>query len=93
MAAVDEVVPAGSEIIPTANIRIFILIVSVVLIILFRPTILNYLTGLLNSIDFTTASIFPLRMRRYECTRTSIPFFGISVSGSGLRRQSRKRGS
>ena len=87
MAAVEEVVPAGSEIISTANIMIF------PLFSLIKPKKLHYSSERADSIDFTTASILPPRTRRYELIRTRIPFLGISVSGPRLRRQSRKRGS
>ena len=47
----------------------------------------------MDSIVLTTASILPLRARRYERIRTCIPFIGILVSDPRFRRQSRKRGS
>ena len=87
MAAVEEVVPAGSEIISTANIMIF------PLFSLIKPKKLHYSSEGVDSIVLTTASILPLRTRRYERIRTCIPFIGILVSGPRFRRQSRKRGS
>ena len=87
MAAVEEVVPAGSEITSAANIMIF------PLFSLIKPNKLHYLSEGVDSIALTTASILPLRTRRYERIRTCIPFIGILVSGPRFRRQSRKRGS
>ena len=87
MAAVEEVVPAGSEITSAANIMNF------PLFSLIKPKELHYSSEGVDSIDLTTASILPPRTRRYERIRTCIPFLGISVSGPRFRRQSRKRGS
>ena len=87
MAAVEEVVPAGIEITSAANIRIF------PLFSLIKPKKLHYSSEGADSIDLATASILPLRMRRYERIRTCMPFVGISVSSPRFRRQSRKRGS